>query len=327
MSDSEEKPYSTIFASLNHPVRRKILRMLSQKPMSFSEILEALGVSSSFLTYHIENLGELVSKTDDGKYRLSSFGEAAIATMTKVEDIPRNMPSQNGNFRKFAPKSSIAARIITHVYILALVVSVILAGLYYVNYTSSPWTSLSTGFLVSLIASPGQNYSFYIVIDDRPMASYLYPNDSYGLMLAYRFDENHTYWAAGPPIEKTLTHWQVESVHFLLHPNVTIKFSRTFVSNETNETETDQNSRYIVLGPGSISSDMDITEVTQPSLYEIVVTNMDTLDMNETLEFQVVWQWFDKPYFYYGVAGLLVVLLYPVIMLASRLLGKRHIPD
>jgi hypothetical protein len=56
--------------------------------MSFSEMLEVLGVSNSFLTYHLENLGELVGKTDDGRYKLSSFGEAAMSTMTKVEDIP-----------------------------------------------------------------------------------------------------------------------------------------------------------------------------------------------------------------------------------------------
>lgn len=88
VSVSDEEPYSTIFASLKHPIRRTILRMLSKKPMSFSEMLGVLGVSSSFLTYHLENLGELVGKIDDNKYRLSSFGEAAIATMTKVEDIP-----------------------------------------------------------------------------------------------------------------------------------------------------------------------------------------------------------------------------------------------
>lgn len=88
VSVSDEEPYSTIFASLKHPIRRTILRMLSKKPMSFSEMLGILGVSSSFLTYHLENLGELIGKIDDNKYRLSSFGEAAIATMTKVEDIP-----------------------------------------------------------------------------------------------------------------------------------------------------------------------------------------------------------------------------------------------
>lgn len=88
MSDSNEEPYAMIFASLKHPIRRKILRMLSKNPMSFSEMLEALKVSSSFLTYHLENLGELILKTDDGRYKLSSFGDAALATMTKVEDIP-----------------------------------------------------------------------------------------------------------------------------------------------------------------------------------------------------------------------------------------------
>jgi uncharacterized coiled-coil protein SlyX len=60
--------------------------------MSFSEMTDILGVSNSFLTYHLENLGELVGKTADGKYKLSSFGEAANATMNKVEDIPTIAP-------------------------------------------------------------------------------------------------------------------------------------------------------------------------------------------------------------------------------------------
>ena len=88
MADSEEEIYSIMFSSLKHPVRRKILRMLSVESLSFSELLEALGVSSSHLTYHLENLGELVSKGDDGKYKLSTFGEASVSTMQVVEEAP-----------------------------------------------------------------------------------------------------------------------------------------------------------------------------------------------------------------------------------------------
>jgi DNA-binding transcriptional ArsR family regulator len=88
MANSEEEIYSLMFASLRHPERRKILRMLSEKPMPFSQLLEELGVSSSHLTYHLESLGELVSKMDDGNYRLSSFGEASVATMKGVEETP-----------------------------------------------------------------------------------------------------------------------------------------------------------------------------------------------------------------------------------------------
>ena len=71
MSDSEEETYSTMFSSLRHPARRKILRMLSEKSMTFSEILDHLEIPSSHLTYHLENLGELVVKKEDGKYKLS----------------------------------------------------------------------------------------------------------------------------------------------------------------------------------------------------------------------------------------------------------------
>ena len=88
MSNSEKEPYSVMFLSLSHPARRKILRMLSEKPRNFSTMLETLGISSSHLTYHLENLGELVTKLDDGRYKLSAFGEAAVMTMRGVEETP-----------------------------------------------------------------------------------------------------------------------------------------------------------------------------------------------------------------------------------------------
>jgi len=62
--------------------------MLSEKPRNFSTILEPLGISSSHLTYHLENLGELLMKLDDGRYKLSRLGEAAVMTMRGVEEPP-----------------------------------------------------------------------------------------------------------------------------------------------------------------------------------------------------------------------------------------------
>jgi hypothetical protein len=94
MADPEEEIYSTMFSSLRHPARRKILRMLSEKPLTFSQMLEELGISSPHLTYHLENLGELVSKTDDGRYKLSKFGEASVNTMRGVEEVPAMQPQR-----------------------------------------------------------------------------------------------------------------------------------------------------------------------------------------------------------------------------------------
>jgi len=77
-----------MFASLRHPVRRKILRILAEKPATFSKMLEDLGVGSSHLTYHLESLGELLSKDETGTYKLSTFGEASVDTMKTVEEAP-----------------------------------------------------------------------------------------------------------------------------------------------------------------------------------------------------------------------------------------------
>lgn len=82
-----------MFSSLKHPVRRKILRVLSEKPMTFSEMLDLLGVSSSNLTYHLESLGELVTQ-EGGVYKLSTFGSAAVGTMRVVEEAPEVQPKK-----------------------------------------------------------------------------------------------------------------------------------------------------------------------------------------------------------------------------------------
>jgi len=142
MSDFKEETYSTIFTSLKHPVRRKILRMLSEKPRNFSGILEALGISSSHLTYHLENLGELVSKTKDGKYKLSTFGEAAVGTMSKVEGAtkvtePKRLSSLPIKWKSF--------------FVVFMIGLVVLAGVSYTQYQSLNRMSLEYGQLKELV--------------------------------------------------------------------------------------------------------------------------------------------------------------------------------
>ena len=90
----EDEIYSTMFTSLKHPVRRKILRMLGQKPMTFTEIVEELEISSPNLTYHLESLGELVYKMDNDRYKLSAFGHATINAMKSIEEVREVEPKR-----------------------------------------------------------------------------------------------------------------------------------------------------------------------------------------------------------------------------------------
>jgi DNA-binding transcriptional ArsR family regulator len=137
MSSSAEETYSTMFSSLRHPARRKILRMLSDKSMTFSQMLEELEIPGSHLTYHLENLGELVVKMEDGKYKLSSFGKASVSMMKGAEEVP------NSQTKKFSAlplrwKSLVAA---------LLIGIVLLSSVSYVQFASFNQLSADYGVL------------------------------------------------------------------------------------------------------------------------------------------------------------------------------------
>lgn len=122
----EEETYSLIFKSLKHPIRRKILRMLQGEQQSFSRILDTISIDSGHLSYHIENLGTLVRKFPDGKYGLSSIGNAAVNLMQGVEENPRML----------AP-IRLRSRRIRNVVLASLIVGlVLLASLYTYSYYS-----------------------------------------------------------------------------------------------------------------------------------------------------------------------------------------------
>lgn len=80
----EEDTYSKIFNSMKHPVRRKIIGILNETPATYTELLNRLEVETGFLNYHLDFLGELVTKKN-GRYVLSDFGRAAFELISGVE--------------------------------------------------------------------------------------------------------------------------------------------------------------------------------------------------------------------------------------------------
>ena len=118
MPDVQEEIYSTMFSSLKHPARRKTLRVLSEKPLTFSEMLDLLGVSSSNLTYHLESLGELVTQ-ENGIYKLSTFGSAAVSTMRVVEEAPEVQPKKRASMFKL--KTALAVSLIALIVVASVV--------------------------------------------------------------------------------------------------------------------------------------------------------------------------------------------------------------
>jgi len=81
----EDDTYSTIFTALKHPIRRRILRILNQTPTTYTDILTQLGIDNGLLNYHLDNMKDLITKGEGGKYSLSEFGRAAVNVTEKVE--------------------------------------------------------------------------------------------------------------------------------------------------------------------------------------------------------------------------------------------------
>ena len=123
----EEETYSLIYASLKHPIRRKIIRMLADKPLTFSEILEAVGIDSGHLNYHLDNLGYLITHSQEGRYQLSTVGSAAAKLMRGVEEQSNELAR---------PKLKLT-RIFAKAYPLILCGALIIASLYFISYTTT----------------------------------------------------------------------------------------------------------------------------------------------------------------------------------------------
>jgi uncharacterized RDD family membrane protein YckC len=71
---------------LSHPLRRQILKYVSEKQeCSFTDIMNALGVDTGKLSFHIKNLGVFLEQTPTGKYKLSKVGDNAIVLIKDLE--------------------------------------------------------------------------------------------------------------------------------------------------------------------------------------------------------------------------------------------------
>jgi len=83
-----EKELSQIFNLLKHPLRRGILKLLSNSPQSYTMILKSLEIpESSILNYHLREMDDLMIKKDvNGKYELNEVGKICLQLVLKVKE-------------------------------------------------------------------------------------------------------------------------------------------------------------------------------------------------------------------------------------------------
>jgi DNA-binding transcriptional ArsR family regulator len=89
---TEEDTYNIIFKAMQHPIRRRILRTLSETPSTYTEIQRTLNIDNGLLNYHLDNMKDLITKNGEEKYTLSKFGKATVNLVAGVEE-PTNRAS------------------------------------------------------------------------------------------------------------------------------------------------------------------------------------------------------------------------------------------
>jgi len=76
-----------LFEILAHDIRRRIIKLVYERiEVSYTEILNTLGVSDGLLNFHLRKMSGVLEKTDRGTYILTSRGKQLYKLITEVED-------------------------------------------------------------------------------------------------------------------------------------------------------------------------------------------------------------------------------------------------
>ena len=299
----EEETYSLILTSLKHPLRRKILRMLSSRPFSFSEILESLAIDSGHLNYHLKNLGDLVTHEQDGNYTLSTAGWAAVKLMGKVEE--QEETAKTDKRIKRTSKTAI-------IFSLIFAVCLLTAAIYALTFTNQDeqvlFDAKSTPLILprTINLQSGEGFMYSISINSLNF-----------------FDEGATATSFGrdetevkvPPPNNSIVKW-------------TRYFSKTALWLAPNETSSvyvtiyDPNGKIIAqykkdtvdLGQANILQGFEFSNF---GTYKLHLANLGVDEFNAVLFPGGNYTIYEKPLFNYGIGGLIILLLYPFLFFLS----------
>ncbi|MFX0057148.1 MAG: hypothetical protein ACFE85_06270 [Candidatus Hodarchaeota archaeon] len=73
-----------IINSLNHEIRREILRLLKDKKMSYSNLLDHFAIATGKLNYHIKLLTGFIDKDSEGLYTVTKLGVRLISLLNDL---------------------------------------------------------------------------------------------------------------------------------------------------------------------------------------------------------------------------------------------------
>ena len=278
--------------SLKHPVRRKILRILDVEPSTFTQILQQINIESAHLSYHLESLGDLITKVDDGKYTLSEIGRAATSAMKRVEE-----PKEQATLKpERMPKRLRMARSAS-LFLILFGIAMLLTSLWAFSPVNLGSRRIQTNVDTDSWVFPTQNVTYY--------AGYYYQGDGlYGVQINLVFNESFrdmfplTVRLCTPSQGSQTSDWWNQSWYewspstILSVPGTTEKLSITLLAQgNTASTVSDYTFDQVHFSPGRT-----IGQFVPGNCFVLVKVTPEAGDRNVTLEgfraFQITWFYF-----------------------------------
>ena len=307
-----------ILSALKHPLRRKILRMLADKPLSFSEIRESVNIDSGHLNYHIKSIGDVVVHTEDGKYALSSVGLAAIELVSNVEEHDRS----NRTNRRTKRVSRLAL-----VFSAIFTVALLTASVYALTFATLDQRDLfkadRENAMVPVRIGPHQTLRYNITIiqsksgsdcvcfvDQQKTIVYTPPTRNDFCEWTEYFPNIKLEWTEHAPNSE----W--EQIEY--KPNINWTANRTYGFSLTIQDGVVLNDSFWGCTNGTTFKSCTLgPENPKLGNYSLQIENLGNEEGNATITLGGTYIVYERQLFGYGIAGVIVLIIYPVLLFWS----------
>jgi hypothetical protein len=194
--------------------------------------------------------------------------------------------------------------------------ALIIASIHFATFTTDTESLGSSSGVDEIMLPPNQTYMYNVTIAYMEFPIGIGP----GIL-----NENNSIVVQEYVIKDTLTSWT--RVWLPIDISLNGKVGADCLINETIERpngviEAGPYSANVEGGTGSIGTGF-IPEMTQGGTVRLALENLGSADANLSVNWETDFHLFDKPYFYYGIIGLAIGLLYPAAFLIKQV-DARH---
>lgn len=158
--DGFNKEKAELFEALGHPTRIKILKVISESPLGFSELKREVNMESSgLLTFHLGKLASLVKTDIDGHYVLTDEGHEAVRITSYLNQEVKNKRLNAISIKKAAP---IILTIVVIIVISFFILQSILPNNYQQSVSGIVEYKIVTNQLSYNVTTPSENYVIWL---------------------------------------------------------------------------------------------------------------------------------------------------------------------